>query len=167
MKKSILFLTCLCMLLMLCACGKTDEGESEVANMVNPMTEVTAEEAFQALGVSPTLEDSVTIGDVFHYAVEPELWEFEITVDGQSWEMRMAHSEEEADISGVYLADEVEATIYDSDGSVPSVTVASDSEYTVAYCLWQGYAFSISGDCAQKDAGYDTCVLLALAVIGG
>lgn len=167
MKKIICLTLAALMLLTLASCSKKAETEtttdavsenetateSEITEgsvqVVNPLQDVTAEEAASELGLKAlTVPEGCTVGDITKINGSDELFRFTVTSDGTEYQVSIVKSEETeiGDISGIYLSDDAVCAIYDSaDISVqPSYSVEYDSEYIKAYCTWNGFSFALS-----------------------
>lgn len=130
----------LCIVLMLCACSKPNNNTA-----VNPLTDCTADEIVSALGLKIISLDAT---NMYKIAGDIDIYSLDVERNGTLFNIRLAKSDTDADISGVHLDDKVSQAIYDSaDAAIaPSMSVATDKKYSVAYCNWNGYSFSVSTD---------------------
>jgi len=160
----------LALALSLCACGKavTSDGGTQA---VNPITEITAEDACKALGLKDAgFGPDATVESVASIDGNPVIYSFDLKVNGQSLNARIAlakNGNAGSDISGVYLAAKAEEAIFDSATTeVPSVHAGADKDYARAYCEWNGYYFSLSGEKLTVESIANLCMQLAPTVIG-
>lgn len=146
MKKiGIFILSTLCILLMLCGCSKAPSDVEGMA-IINPLTECTAEEIVNALGLKEIKLDNIE--STSKIDGEPVIYSFDTKIDNALYNVRIAKATNESDndISGVYMDDSASCVVYDSADcdTAPTITVYTDNEYSKAFGNWNGYAFSVS-----------------------
>ncbi len=154
MKKLSIIVSCIIALAVtLCSCGnKTGAPETSQAEnidggstIVNPVSEITAEDTAKELGLKKVELNGIT--KILKIDGNNAIYEIIAEENGKEYNIRIAKADEtqSSDISGVYLNGKINSAIYDSDGiNAPSVSVDGDSDCTKAYGEWNGMFFSVS-----------------------
>lgn len=140
MKKAMTLVLALLMAVCLMACGNKEEP----TGMPNPMKEVASlEELCEAANCAMIKPEGVEVADEAFFMIEgnPQIAEYQFTVDGKKCSLRFADVDAKTDISGVYGD---EGTIYASYTEEGTVNVQNDDLQSQRWFTVDGqYVFTV------------------------